>query len=138
MKRILVIVIIALALPVGGYFGYGMYQDKAAAAKEAEKIEEISLKRFITDTITTNLASNEFAVVQFAIEMDQVEGREQLDHYSPEVRAAVISTLTSLPRQDVQGEQGLETLETMMQTAVQQIVPDHEIVRVMVTEFKVQ
>lgn len=138
MKRILIIIVIALAIPIGGYFGYGYYQDKAAAAEEAKKIEEIALKRYLTDTITTNLATSEFAIVQFAVEMEKVEGREQLDHYTPEVRAAVISTMTSLTREDVQGPKGLETLETMMQTAVQDIVPDHKVVRVMVTEFKVQ
>ena len=138
MKRILIIVVIALLLPIGGYFGYGYYQDKAAAAEEAKKIEEIGLKRYLTDTITTNLATSEFAIVQFAVEMEEVEGREQLDHYSPEVRTSVISTMTSLMREDVQGPKGLETLETMMQTAVQDIVPEHKVVRVMVTEFKVQ
>jgi len=138
MKKIILVVLIALALPIGGYFGYGFYQEKQVEAKAAKEIEEIALKRFLTDTITTNLASNEFAVVQFAIELDKVEGREVLDNYAPEVRAAVISTMTSLERQELQGEQGLETLESRMKEAVQEIIPSEKVVRVMVTEFKVQ
>lgn len=138
LKQLLLLVGITALVLIGGYFGYGFYQDYTVKAEEEKKIEEIALKRLTTDTVTTNLATNEFAVVQFAIEMEEVKGRETLDHYLPEVRAAIIKTMTGMQRQQVSGPDGLVNLQDTMKEAVQAIVPDHPVARVMVTEFKVQ
>ncbi|MFC4355277.1 flagellar basal body-associated protein FliL [Chryseomicrobium palamuruense] len=138
MKKILITIVATLLVLAIGYFGYGFYTDYRVKAQEEKQVEEIGLKRLTTDTVTTNLASNEFAVIQFAIEMEEVKGREHLDHYLPEVRAAIITTMTSLNRNQVSGPEGLKLLEDTMKQAVQDIVPDYPVSRVMVTEFKVQ
>lgn len=138
VKRIVITVLATLLVLVGGYFGYGFYKDYQVNAQAEKKVEEIGLKRLTTDTVTTNLASDEFAVVQFAVEMESVEGREHLDHYLPEIRAAIITTMTSMNREQVSGPTGLTLLQDTMKESVQAIVPDYPVSRVMVTEFKVQ
>lgn len=138
MKKIIITIVATLLVLALVYFGYGFYKDYQVKAKEEKQIEEIGLKRLTTDTVTTNLASNEFAVIQFAIEMKEVRGREHLDHFLPEVRAAIITTMTSLNRDQVSGPEGLKLLEDTMKQSVQDIVPDYTVSRVMVTEFKVQ
>lgn len=136
--KVFLLAVIILAVSAAAIFFLG--KDALGFSKEnddnsAKKLAELS---FDTDVITTNLASDNFAIVQFNILGDSKEVKEELELRIAEVRAAVISTLASFKKEELIGTEGIEKLENEMTTKLKGIVEEGKIKRVLVTEFKVQ
>ena len=109
---------------------------KTEKAITAEELAELSID---TDIITTNLASaSNFAIVQFNILLSSEEAKEETEKRTPEVRAAIISTIASLSKEQLVGGGGITTLEKELSSKLSKIVETGKVERVLVTEFKVQ
>ncbi len=137
LKSILVIVLFVAVIGAGATFllgqdVLGISNTKGATANE---LAELSIN---TDVITTNLSSNNFAVVQFNILLESKNAKEELEKRTPEVRAAVISTLAGFTKEQVTGKEGLANLEKELFSKLKVIVETGRVERVLVTEFKVQ
>ncbi|WP_404330226.1 flagellar basal body-associated FliL family protein [Mesobacillus maritimus] len=113
-------------------FGFGNEKEKGLTV---EDIIELSID---TDVITTNLASNHFAVVQFNILLDSKEAKIELEKRKPEVRAAVISILAGFTKNQLTGREGIANLEEELFSKLDVILESGQLERVLVTEFKVQ
>jgi flagellar FliL protein len=111
-------------------FGFGSEKEPTV-----EDIAELSVE---TDVITTNLASNNFAVVQFNILLDSKEAKDELEKRKPEVRAAIISILAGFAKDQLTGREGIANLEEELFSKLNLIVQSGQVDRVLVTEFKVQ
>ncbi|KKK38984.1 flagellar basal body-associated protein FliL [Mesobacillus campisalis] len=111
-------------------FGFGSEKKPSV-----EDIVELSVD---TDVITTNLASNNFAVVQFNILLDSKEAKAELDMRKPEVRAAVIAILAGFTKDQLTGREGIANLEEELYAKLEAMVESGRVERVLVTEFKVQ
>ncbi|WP_017378995.1 flagellar basal body-associated FliL family protein [Paenisporosarcina sp. TG-14] len=134
-------IIIALAILGAGaiyYFeidvlGFESGKDKGTSAQD---LADLSIN---TDIITTNLASSgNFAIVQFNILLSTKEAKEETEKRTPEVRAAIISTIAGITKDQLIGEGGIVILEQELSTRLSGIVETGKIERVLVTEFKVQ
>jgi flagellar protein FliL len=101
----------------------------------ADDIAKLSVD---TDVITTNLASNNFAIVQFNILLNSKDAKEELVKRSPEIRAAIISTVAGFTKEQLVGKEGIANLEKELFVKVKPIVENGRVERVLVTEFKVQ
>lgn len=137
LKTTLVIILCIAVMGAGATFflGTDVLGISSEKGQSAEEIAEFSLD---TDVITTNLSSNNFAVVQFNILMDSKETKEELAKRKPEVRAAVISTLAGLTKDQLTGKEGIANLENELYIKLKNIVETGRVERVLVTEFKVQ
>lgn len=111
---------------------------KAGAEKKvsAEELAELSID---TDIITTNLASAEhFGVVQFNILLSDKKAKEEMATRTPEVRAAIISTVAGFTKDELVGTEGIASLEAALSLKLNDIIEAGEVKRVLVTELKVQ
>lgn len=91
-----------------------------------------------TDVITTNLGVSNFAVVQFNILLDSTEAKEEAAKRTPEVRAAIISTVSGFTKDELVGEGGIAKLEDALFDELAGSLEKGKVERILVTEFKVQ
>lgn len=139
LKGLLVIVFVVAFIGAGAMFYlkkdliFGPETEKAITAEE---LAELSID---TDVITTNLASaSNFAIVQFNILLSSEEAKEETEKRTPEVRAAIISTIAGLNKDQLIGGDGITTLEKELSAKLGKIVETGKVERVLVTEFKIQ
>lgn len=138
--KVFVVLILVVAVIGGGAMFYlkkdlifGPETEKAITA------EELAALSIDTDIITTNLASaSNFAIVQFNILLSSEEAKEETEKRTPEVRAAIISTIAGLTKDQLVGGEGITTLEKELSSKLSKIVETGKVERVLVTEFKVQ
>jgi len=138
IEKILLLLIIVCILG-GGVIFY--MKNSEASAEEEKKIsaEELAARSIDTDVITTNLASeNNYAVVQFNILFGSEKAKEETEKRTPEVRAAVISTIAGFTKEQLIGKEGISTLEQELTRKLDEIVNEGRVERVLVTEFKLQ
>lgn len=139
--KVLLIIIIAAAV-VGAGAIYFLKIDVLGLATESDKgtsAQELAELSIDTDIITTNLASSgNFAIVQFNILLDSKEAKEEATKRTPEVRAAIISIIAGITRDQLIGADGIVTLEQELSARLGKIVETGKVERVLVTEFKVQ
>jgi flagellar FliL protein len=138
LKGLLVIILVVAVLGAGAMY----YLKKVEAGPETEKAitaEEIAELSIDTDVITTNLASaSNFAIVQFNILLSNSEAKEETEKRTAEVRAAIISTIAGLTKEQLIGGDGITILEKELSTKLDNIVETGKVERVLVTEFKIQ
>ena len=140
MKVFLIAFASAAVVAVGVFF----YMDKMVFGSEPDKdkgesAEEIAALSIDTDVITTNLASQgNYGIVQFNIQLSSEKTKEEAEKRKPEVRAAIISTLAGLTKEQLVGKEGIAKLEEELSGKLSKIVKTGKVDRVLVTEFKVQ
>ncbi len=138
IKVLLVIIFAVAAIGASAMF----YMKKVEAEPETEKAisaEELAELSIDTDVITTNLASaSNFAIVQFNILLSSEEAKEETEKRTPEVRAAIISTIAGLTKDQLIGGDGINILEKELSAKLGKIVETGKVERVLVTEFKIQ
>lgn len=138
--KVLVVLILVVAVIGGGAMFYLkkdlIFGPETEKAITAEELAELSID---TDIITTNLASaSNFAIVQFNILLSSEEAKEETEKRTAEVRAAIISTIAGLTKDQLVGGEGITTLEKELSSKLSKIVETGKVERVLVTEFKVQ
>ena len=141
MKKFLVFLFFTIIIVVIGTGAVLFYDNKATLNSEIDKgktIEELTELSIDTDIITTNLASSNFAVVQFNLLLSNGAAKEEMEKRTPEVRAAIISTLASFTKDQLTGEKGIVALEQELLTKLNNTVDAGKVDRVLVTEFKLQ
>lgn len=139
MKKLNILLTFVLVIVIGA--GAFLFFGKEALGFDKGKtpsVEDIAELTVDTDVITTNLASANFAVVQFNILLDSKEAKVELDQRKPEVRAAIISILAGFTKDQLTGREGIINLEEELFAKLEGIVQSGQVKRVLVTEFKVQ
>lgn len=140
MKKFIVFLFFTVIIVVIGT-GAVLFYDNKATDTEIDKgktIEELTKLSIDTDIITTNLASSNFAVVQFNLLLSNDAAKEEMEKRTPEVRAAIIATVASFTKEQLTGEKGIVTLEQELLTKLNNTVDAGRVDRVLVTEFKLQ
>lgn len=137
--RVILFSFLAVSVLTGGIMFF-LSQDASGSDNDEELSDEELLElRVDTDVITTNLASpNNFAVVQFNIQLSSVEAKEEAEKRTAEIRAAIIATVAGLTKEELAGTGGIATLEQKISTKLDSVIEKGQVKRVLVTEFKVQ
>ena len=137
--RIILSSFLAVAVLTGGVL---FFLDRDASGSRNDKplsAEELSKVSVDTDSITTNLASQDhFAVVQFNIQLSSVKAKEETEKRTAEIRAAIIATVAGLTKEELVGTEGIATLEQEISSKLDSVIEKGHVERVLVTEFKVQ
>jgi len=130
-------IVLVVVIGTGAFLFLG--KDAFGFGNENElSVEDIAELSIDTDVITTNLASNNFGVVQFNILLDTKTAKEELEQRKPEVRAAIISIVAGFKKDQLTGRAGITNLEEELYEKLNKIVETGQVERVLVTEFKVQ
>lgn len=136
-KMNMILIIIIVALLAGGGFLY--FTKSSEAVDKKPSAEELAARSIDTDIITTNLATpDHFGIVQFNIQLDSKKAKEETEKRTPEVRAAIISTVAGMTKEKMVGKDGITQLEEELYKKLNKIVSTGKVERVLVTEFKVQ
>ncbi|WP_422121907.1 flagellar basal body-associated FliL family protein [Planococcus sp. X10-3] len=139
LKILIILVLVVASAGAGAFFFLG--KDAEGSSDKEEKqpsAEELAAMSIDTDIITTNLASPNFGIVQFNILLDSEKAKEEAEKRTPEVRAAVISTVAGFTKEELVGADGIATLEAQLKEKLADIMQTGKVERVLVTEFKVQ
>lgn len=140
LKVFFIILIVAAAIAAAGIFFFekSAFGSKGETKKKisAEELAELSLD---TDVITTNLASpGNFGIVQFNILLSSKKSKLEAEKRTPEIRAAIISTIAGFTKDELIGTEGITKLEEEMSLKLGGIIETGRVKRVLVTELKVQ
>ncbi|WP_075619444.1 flagellar basal body-associated FliL family protein [Paenisporosarcina indica] len=140
LKAFFIIFIVAAAIAAAGIFFFekSPFGSKSEIEKgsSAEELAELSID---TDVITTNLASQgNFGIVQFNILLSSEKSKLEAEKRTPEIRAAIISTIAGFTIDELIGTEGITELEEEMNLKLGKIVETGKVERVLVTELKVQ
>ena len=143
MKRILLIFLTALGIVGAGAAAAVFFLDidlqKVVAQEEKEPTaEELAARSFTMESLTTNLSSDHFAIVQLNLLADHEKSYKELEVRNPELKAIVILTLAGLTKEDLKGSEGIKTFEETIKNEVNQVLHDGKVERVLVTDFKIQ
>ncbi|WP_053216141.1 flagellar basal body-associated FliL family protein [Guptibacillus hwajinpoensis] len=143
MKRILMILLAALGIVGAGAVAAVIFLDinlKEVIAQEEKEptAEELAARSFSMEPLTTNLTSENYAVVQLNLLADSEKSYKELEVRTPELKAIVISTLAGLSRDDLKGSEGLTNFAKTIQAEANKILHDGQVERVLITDFKIQ
>ncbi|WP_052131670.1 flagellar basal body-associated FliL family protein [Planococcus sp. CAU13] len=137
-KILIVSVLVLAAAGAGAFFFLGKNAEGSEEKEKQPSAEELAAMSIDTDVITTNLASPNFGIVQFNILLDSEKTKEEAEKRTPEVRAAIISTVAGFTKDELVGQEGITALEEELKAKLADIMQTGKVERVLVTEFKVQ
>ncbi|WP_456275490.1 flagellar basal body-associated protein FliL [Bacillus sp. AK128] len=88
--------------------------------------------------ITTNLLDGDFIRIQFKVQTDSVEAKEELAKREFQVRNIIIQELSEMTSDQFNGKNGLVTLENLIKEQTNVLMQEGKIVRVYTTSFVLQ
>lgn len=138
MKILIAAVLVLVGVGVGAFFFLSKDAEGSSDEEKQPSAKELVEWSIDTDVITTNLASPNFGIVQFNILLDSEKAKEEAAKRTPEVRAAIISTVAGFTKEELTGADGIATLEEQLKGKLAAIMQTGRVERVLVTEFKVQ
>lgn len=139
LKKIILLVVPALAVGAGMFFFLGGGGDAEAAAPtttlppvEGEVVE--------VDTLTVNLVGEEgrYARIGFAVVLNDLADSGVVANKIPLMRDAAISIMTDFTSTDLQSAEGMERLRQELSDGMVALFPDGEVLRAVLTELIVQ
>jgi flagellar protein FliL len=137
--------IILIAITLLGLASFSVYwfylksgSNHAQAATTQKSIDEILKVSTETKEITTNLYSGGYLRVEFNIEADSKDAKDELDKRMFQVEHIIIKTLSSMTADDVKGPQGISKMESGIKNQINDILQSGKVVNVITTKLMIQ
>ncbi|WP_202077097.1 flagellar basal body-associated FliL family protein [Caldalkalibacillus salinus] len=115
--------------------GTDIQQPVQANELTADEVNAYSVR---TEQITTNLASDDFIIVEFYVTMDGEESKDEFEKRIMEARAATISVLAGETPDTLRGEEGIDRLEAKLMQRYNEILHTGKVIRVQTIDRKIQ
>nr|WP_275584387.1 flagellar basal body-associated protein FliL [Pullulanibacillus pueri] len=133
----LLIVMACFTLAGAGVFYYLSHKAHAKDSPPSigEVVDHLSVT---TDEITTNLKDNKFIKVTFLIEVSNKKAKSELEKRQFQVNNEILYLLSNKSEADLNGEKGLQKLETSLQEKLNNLMKNGTIVHVYTTEKIIQ
>lgn len=101
-------------------------------------IDEIVEYSVDVEEITTNLMGGDFVRIQFKIQTENKEAKEELEKRDFQVRNIIIHELSEMNSEHFQGKQGIASLESLIKSEVNKLMDEGKVVKVYTTAFVLQ
>ena len=145
-KKKLIMIILPVILVVGGgaYFmmGGGGEADAAEAEEEAAAAEETGEGEVIeVGKMTVNLADEDedrYARVGIAVVMAELGDSALVGGKIPLIQDAALTVIAGMHADDLRTPAGIEQLRSTLTERAQEIFPDGDVVRIVLTEMIIQ
>jgi len=148
LKKLIVLVIAVVVLAGGGFYawksgllpGFAKEKKKAHAATPVVPKVEIGPTRSM-DTFIVNLADpsgKRYLKVRMDLELSDEKMMMEIDKRMPQLRDAILSSLTSKTFEDVNGIDGKMQLRAEMVAMLNQYLKSGKVTNIFFTEFIVQ
>ncbi|MFZ4454161.1 flagellar basal body-associated protein FliL [Salibacterium aidingense] len=138
LVNIMLIIIISLTLiGVVALVLYNHFSTSTEAGAEPS-IEEIIDNSWETEEITTNLSSNHLFRGRFRIHADTKAAASELEKRDFQINNIIIHELAGLSADDLQSQDGIDTLEETLRSEINSMMDEGRIIRVYTTERMIQ
>lgn len=114
------------------------YFTKEEDPNREQTIEEIVALSFDTPELTTNLMSNDFAKIQFRIQVDNKKAFEEVQMRDFQIENIIIREMANLKASDLAGSEGIENLEQQLKFKINELMQEGMVVEVYVRRLIVQ
>lgn len=101
-------------------------------------IDEIVESSVDIQEITTNLAGDKFIRISMKVQTDSTEAAEELTKRDFQVKNILITELSEMTPEDLEGKQGKLTLESSLKTKINELMNDGEVQQVYITSYIIQ
>lgn len=108
------------------------------AASNEPTIDEIIEASVEVPEITTNLASGDFIKISFTIQTDSKKAKEELEKRNFQVKNIIITELSELKSEELEGKAGKEKLQEKLKTRFNSIMQKGTIEKVYITSSILQ
>lgn len=107
----------------------------SAGAPTADQMVEASV---VVPEVTTNLADGDFVKMAFTIHTNDKKAKEELEKRMFQVNNIIISELSELNAEQLQGKQGKEQLQNIMKQSINGIMQEGTVEQVYITSSIIQ
>ncbi|GAY74547.1 flagellar basal body-associated FliL family protein [Sporolactobacillus inulinus] len=116
-----------------------IFRQQSDGKNKGTDIDEI-VNHLTVDTgeITTNIKGDHFIKLDFNIQVSSKEAKEELEKRSFQVKNAVIYTVSGMTPEDLQDQQGIAQLESLIKKRVDGFLQSGTVTHVYTTEKIVQ
>ncbi|WP_066173051.1 flagellar basal body-associated protein FliL [Bacillus marinisedimentorum] len=115
-----------------------MVLDKRDAEAAEPSIDQILEASIDTEEITTNLLSDDYVRIQFKIQADSKEAKNELAKRDFQVRNIVIQELASMKAGDFEGKEGIRRIEEQLELQLNEVLKEGTVEKVYTTSFILQ
>lgn len=115
-----------------------MQLNKPDESESKPTIDEIIESSVDIPEITTNLAANKFIRISLKVQTDSKEAAEELTKRDFQVKNIVITELSEMTPEDLDGKDGKELFETALKTKIDELMDDGKIQQVYITSYIIQ
>ncbi len=133
------IIIITLTLiGVVSFVVITYFTKDTTGAPSEPTIDEIVALTYDTTELTTNLLSNDFAKVQFRVQVDNKKALEEIEKRDFQLENIIIRELAELKASELQGSEAIGDLEETLKTRINELMENGEVVHVYTRRFIIQ
>lgn len=101
-------------------------------------IDEIVEASVDIPEITTNLAANKFIRISLKVQMDSAKAAEELTKRDFQVKNIVITELSEMTPEDLEGKQGKAVFQAALKTKIDELMDEGEVQQVYITSYIIQ
>ena len=139
-SRILNIVLLFMAIFI--IFAVSLYfylNHKVESVSQPPNISEIVDHLSVeTDELTTNLKDDKYIRIKFMMQVSNKDAKTELENRQFQVKNTILYLLSNMTEKNLEGQNGLKTLESSLQSKINALMKSGKIVHVYTTEKIIQ
>lgn len=142
-KLIAIMLILLIAVTLLGVVAFVLwktyYANPAPAAKsDQQEVQQMSAEEFQkvtfeTDEIRTNLIDGKLILAKFAIQAENEKTKQELELRKPQVIHIIITTLSSMKPEEIQGAGGIAKMEDAIKKGLNPLLKEGKVLKVITT-----
>lgn len=138
-KGLNIVLLLMAILTIAAVAVFYYMNHKTASASAPPSIEEIVKNLSVeTDEITTNLKDDKFIRIKFTMQVSDKDAKAELVNRQFQVKNAILYLLSNMSEKDLSGQDGMEKLESTLQSKINALMKSGKIVHVYTTEKIIQ
>lgn len=137
LLTIMLIILVSITL-VGVIALLIIFQLNKGDEETGPTIDEIVEASVDIPEITTNLAANKFIRISLKVQMDSTKAAEELTKRDFQVKNIVITELSEMTPDDLEGKQGKAVFQAALKTKIDELMDEGEVQQVYITSYIIQ
>lgn len=137
LLTIMLIILVSITL-VGVIALLLIFQLSKGDDETGPTIDEIVESSVDIPEITTNLAANKFIRISLKVQTDSQKAAEELTKRDFQVNNIVITELSEMTPEDLEGKQGKATFQSSLKTKINELMDGGEVQQVYITSYIIQ
>lgn len=137
LLTIMLIILVSITL-VGVIALLIIFQLNKGDEETGPTIDEIVESSVDIPEITTNLAANKFIRISLKVQTDNPKAAEELTKRDFQVNNIVITELSEMTPEDLEGKQGKANFQSSLKTKINELMDEGEVQQVYITSYIIQ